>query len=91
VYGEGVRYPTAYRRINITLPEEALRLVDRVASKGDRSRFIAEAISHYAKVTNKATLRKRLREGAMRRAERDRALALEWFDLEREIKPRRPR
>lgn len=91
MYAEGVRYPTAYRRINITLPEDALRLVDRAAPKGDRSRFIAEAISHYAKVAKKAALRKRLREGAVRRAERDRALALEWFDLAHEIEPRRPR
>jgi CopG family transcriptional regulator / antitoxin EndoAI len=91
VYAAIVRYPIAYRRINITLPEDALRLVDRTAAKGDRSRFIAEAISHYAKVAKKAALRKRLREGAVRRAERDRALALEWFDLEQEVKPRRPR
>ena len=85
------KYPTTYCRINITLPAEALRLVDRVTAKGDRSRFIAEAISHYAKSTRKAQLRKRLREGALRRAERDRALALEWFALEQEVKPRRQR
>ena len=86
-----MKYPTAYRRINITLPEQALRLVDRVASRGDRSRFIAEAISHYANATRRTELRKRLREGAVRRAARDRALVLDWFDIDREVKPRRQR
>ena len=86
-----MKYPIAYRRINISLPADALRLVDRVTSKGDRSRFIAEAISHYAKATRKAQLRKRLREGAERRAERDRALAVEWAGSEHEVKPKRRR
>lgn len=86
-----MRSRSAYRRINITLPEHALRLVDRVVSKGDRSRFIAEAISHYAGAKRRADLRKRLREGAVRRAERDRALAIEWSRVDDEVKPRRPR
>jgi len=79
----------SYRRINITLPEQALRLVDRVAPRGDRSRLIAEAIRHYVTSRRRGELRKRLREGALRRAERDRALAADWFDLEEEVKPRR--
>jgi CopG family transcriptional regulator/antitoxin EndoAI len=86
-----MKSPTAYRRINITLPDEALRLVDRIAPRGDRSRFIAEAISHYATATRRAQLRRRLREGAVRRAERDRSLALDWFELEQEVRPRRRR
>lgn len=80
---------SAYRRINITLPEHALQLVDRVAPRGDRSRFIAEAIRHYVTTKRRGELRKRLREGALRRAERDRALAADWFALEEEVKPRR--
>jgi len=81
--------PVAYRRINITLPEAALRIVDRVAPRGDRSRFIAEAIKHYAAETRRTTLRKRTKESAIRRAERDRALVTEWFDLEEEVSPRK--
>lgn len=81
----------SYHRINITLPQDALRLVDRVASRGDRSRVIAEAIRHYVTTKRRAELKKRLREGAVRRAERDRTLAADWFDLEEEAKPRRRR
>jgi CopG family transcriptional regulator/antitoxin EndoAI len=81
--------PASYRRINITLPEPALRLVDRVAARGNRSRFIAEAIKHYAAVIRRTELKKRLKEGAIHRAERDRSLAAEWFDLEEEVRPRK--
>ena len=73
-----------HRRLNITLPEETVKLLDRAAPKGDRSRLIAEAIRSYVREAGRANLRKRLREGAMRRAERDRRLAEEWFLIDEE-------
>jgi CopG family transcriptional regulator/antitoxin EndoAI len=72
------------RRLNITLPEDAVRLIDRVAGKAERSRLIADAIRHYVRRTDRATLRKRLREGAARRAQRDRQLARDWFFADEE-------
>ncbi|HLC40312.1 MAG TPA: hypothetical protein VJO34_01645 [Methylomirabilota bacterium] len=72
-----------HRRLNITLSDETVRLLDRAVPKGDRSRLIAET-RYYMRETSRATLRKRLREGAMRRAERDRKLAGDWFGLEEE-------
>ena len=72
------------RRINVILPEETLKLIDRVAVRGGRSRFIAEAVSHYVVATGRAELRKRLKEGALRRAERDRQFARGWFLLDEE-------
>jgi len=80
-----------HRRINISVPEETLRLIDRVAAKGDRSQFIAEAVRHYVTSTSRTQLRKRLKEGALRRAERDRALAEDWVLLEEEAWRRRER
>ena len=73
-----------HRRLNITLPEETVRLIDRVAAKGDRSRLIAEAVAHYVRATGRARLRRRLKEGAMRRAQRDARLAQEWLPLDEE-------
>ncbi len=73
-----------HRRINITLPEETVRLIDRVAPKGDRSRLIAEAVTHYVESTGRAKLRKQLKEGAIRRAARDRQVATDWFALDDE-------
>jgi CopG family transcriptional regulator / antitoxin EndoAI len=71
-----------YRRINVTLPEETVKLIDRVSKKGDRSRLINEAVKRYVGRMRRASLRKLLREGALRRAARDRVLAEEWFLLE---------
>ncbi len=73
-----------HQRINITLPEETLGLIDRLAARGDRSRFIDRAIRYYVETIGKANLKKRIKEGAIRRAERDLRLAEEWFTLEEE-------
>jgi CopG family transcriptional regulator/antitoxin EndoAI len=75
---------TMHRRINITLPEETLELIDRITQQGDRSRFIDEAVKHYVEQIGRTNLRKQLKEGAIRRAQRDLALAEEWFTLDEE-------
>jgi len=82
--GIGEGDPNMHRRINITLPEETVRLIDRVATKGDRSRLIAEAVIYFVRVSSRARLRKKLREGAIRRADRDLGLAQDWFPLDDE-------
>jgi CopG family transcriptional regulator/antitoxin EndoAI len=71
-----------HKRLNITLPEETVNLIDRVSAKGDRSRFIDEAVQRYVREVGRARLRSRLKEGALRRAERDRQLAEEYFLLD---------
>ena len=71
-----------YRRINITLPEETIRLIDRVAKKGDRSFLISEAVQRYVAAVGKTRLRRLLKEGALRQAERDLKIAQEWFSLD---------
>ncbi len=74
-----------YRRINVTLPEGTVRLLERVAPKGERSRLIDEAIRGLVEKVGRANLRRQLREGALRRADRDLALAREWFTLDEEV------
>jgi CopG family transcriptional regulator / antitoxin EndoAI len=74
----------AYQRINITLPIETLQALDRHVPKGDRSQFIHTAIQAYLAQLQKQKLRQQLKEGAIRRAERDRQLADDWFALEEE-------
>lgn len=86
--GEG---RAVHRRLNITLPEKTLQLLDRVASKADRNRFIAEAVSFFVQAKGRAPLRKRLREGAIRRADRDRQIAGEWLALDEEAWQHRAR
>lgn len=70
------------KRLNITLPERTVTLIDRVAGKGQRSRLIAEAVERYVKEEGRAKLRRRLREGAEARAKRDLELAEAWFALD---------
>jgi CopG family transcriptional regulator/antitoxin EndoAI len=72
------------QRVNITLPGSTLRLLDRVAGKGNRSRLIDEAVRQYVADIGKAKLRARLKEGAQRRGERNRQLAAEWFAIDEE-------
>ncbi|BAU05456.1 hypothetical protein NIES592_17545 [Fischerella major NIES-592] len=71
-----------YRRINVTLPDKTLELLDQFAPKGDRSRFTDEAIQNYIAQIHRDRLQQQLKEGAIRRAERDRNLAEDWFALE---------
>lgn len=80
-----------YRRVNITLPEETLKLIDRAAAKGDRSRFISEAVRYFVQAQSRRRLREFLKEGALKRAERDLALVEEWFPMEEELWRRRRR
>ena len=80
-----IKSTTLHRRLNITLPERTIRLIDRIAQKGNRSRLIAHAVEQYVKEMGRVQLRARLKEGAIARAERDRGLGSEWFALEEEL------
>ena len=79
---------TTYRRVNITLPESTLRLLERANTK-NRSRLVDEALRHYLATRGRKALRRQLKAGALTRAERDRGLANGWFDLEEELWPTR--
>lgn len=72
----------AVKRINITLPEATLRLLDRVAPRGDRSRFIKEAVHAYVEMRGKGRLKHALKAGAKARASRDLALTADWFAVD---------
>ena len=72
------------KRVNIMLPEKTLAVLDRVAAKGSRSRFISQAVLHYVGIQGKQSLRERLKQEALENAERDLEIAAEWFPLEEE-------
>ena len=73
---------TVHRRINITLPEETIRRIDRIAKKGDRSFLISRAVQLYVGSVGDARLRHLLKEGALRHAQRDLKLAEKWCSQE---------
>jgi CopG family transcriptional regulator/antitoxin EndoAI len=72
------------KRINIILPDKTVAILDRVTTKGNRSRFIDRAVWRLIETEGKANLRARLEEEALANAERDLAIAAEWFPLEEE-------
>lgn len=74
-----------HKRLNITLPESTITLLETVANKGERSNFIDLAIKTYAKHVKQKTLRERLKDGAIARSQNDLALVEEWFDVEEEL------
>ena len=72
------------RRLNIILPSSTVRILDRVATKGNRSRFIDRAVLRYVETQGKQALRNQLKAGYSANAELDLAMAVEWFPLEEE-------
>ena len=72
------------KRINIMLPDHTVQVLDKVAAKGDRSRFISQAVLHYVHTQSKANLRERLKQGALANAKLDLEIAKEWFPVEQE-------
>jgi len=72
------------KRINIILPERTVSVLDRVASKGNRSRFIDRAVLHYIETHGRERLSGQLKAGYRANADRDLSLATDWFLLEEE-------
>jgi CopG family transcriptional regulator/antitoxin EndoAI len=72
------------KRVNIMLPETTLKVLDRVAGKGDRSRFISEAVLYYVHSRSASNLRGRLKQGALANATLNLEIAEEWFPVEQE-------
>ncbi len=70
------------KRINIMLPERTLAVLDRVAPKGNRSRFVSEAVLHYVETKGQQSLREQLKAGYLANADENLKIAAEWFPLE---------
>jgi len=75
---------TMSKRVNIVLPEKTLKVLDRVAGKGARSRFISEAVLYYVQSRSASNVRARLKQGALANANLDLEIAEEWFPVEQE-------
>jgi len=70
------------RRLNISLPESTVDLIDRVAGRGRRSALIDRAVLQFIQQESRANIRAQLAAGARHRAARDLQLAAEWFPIE---------
>ena len=65
------------KRINIMLPDATVAVLDRVAAKGARSRFIDRAVRHYVETQGWASLREQLKAGYRANSQGDLAIAAE--------------
>jgi CopG family transcriptional regulator / antitoxin EndoAI len=72
------------KRINIVLPDKTLAVLDRIATKGNRSQFISRAVLHFIESQGKEVLRERLKREALANSGRDLEMAAQWFPLEEE-------
>lgn len=70
------------KRINVILPEATIQILDRVASRGNRSRVICEAVLHFVQSRGKENLQEQLRVGYQANAADNLRMAAEWFPLE---------
>ncbi|MBO8169239.1 MAG: ribbon-helix-helix protein, CopG family [Thermoanaerobacteraceae bacterium] len=75
------------KRIMISLPEKLLEEVDDLASmeKRNRSEFIREAMKLYISERKKKTLREQMKKGYQEMADINLALAMENYEVEREV------
>lgn len=73
-----------FNRINVTLPKETVYLLNKVSEKGGRSQLINNAVRFYVNKIGKINIKRNLQEGAIKRKERDLALAEDWFHVESE-------
>lgn len=77
-------YESIYHRINITLPKQTVRAIDRIVGKGRRSRLIDRAVRRYLRGEARANIRKQLAESYEANAAFDLKLAEDWFPLDEE-------
>lgn len=70
------------KRVNVSLPQATIQLLDRVAEPGSRSAFVDRAVHFYVRTVGQANLKEKLRQGATNNARRDLTLAEEWFAID---------
>ncbi len=71
-----------YQKINITLPEQTAYLIEHLTDNANRSSFVEDAVKYYIEHVEKIRIREQLKQGAIRRAERDLRLSREWDEME---------
>ena len=71
-------------RINIILPEDTLRTIDRLARRGERSRFIRRAVEHYVATATPEAIAEQLKQTAIRDRDLDQEIANDWSAIDQE-------
>ena len=72
------------KRINVILPEDTVRTIDRLSRPGQRSRFIERAVDYYVTTASQKALEERLKQAAIRDSALDVEIGNDWFALDQE-------
>ena len=72
------------KRINIILPEDTIRTIDRLSRPGQRSRFIHRAVEHYVATAGPEALHERLNQAAIRDRDLDLEISHDWLAVDQE-------
>jgi hypothetical protein len=72
------------KRINIILPEATIRTLNRLAKPRERSRFIDNAVRHYAATRSTEALREQLKQAFLRDRDLEAATMAEWAAVDSE-------
>jgi len=70
------------KRINILLPDATIEALDRLATKGTRSRFVSDAVLFYVREQGMRNLRAQLKSGYEANAAESMKIAHDYFPLE---------
>ena len=62
----GQFHSTMAKRINVILPDKTVAVLDRVTTKGNRSRFIDRAVLHYVEAEGRQNLRSSSKQATAR-------------------------
>ena len=73
------------KRVNISLPAATLAKIDNLTTKGDRSKFIDQAVHFYVETVGRQQLEAALKEGALHHANRDSDVAKDWFAVDESL------
>jgi hypothetical protein len=79
-----IHFKPMAKRINIVLPEDMVRAIDRIAWPGQRSRFIQRAVRHYVATASPEALHERLKAAALRDRDLDLEIGRDWFAVDQE-------
>ena len=79
-----IKHYAMSKRINIVLPEDTVRTIDRMVKPGQRSRFINQAVQHFVANRSTEALRAQLEQTAVRDRDIDREVANDWFAVDQQ-------
>jgi len=72
------------KRINVILPEDTIRTIDRLARRGQRSGFIHRAVQHYVATAGPEAVQERLKRAAIRDRDLDLEISHDWLAVDQE-------